>query len=228
MSTFTFGTLSIFWYFVLLLVAEYFCTVVLLLLLKYKTWVLLAPLEILVSLTQMVLLVCRLVFSRSPAGESFSQGLRYHVNSEILGRGFCFYPLKISEIIMSLIQRNRAKCFSQVNALHFRTVQMNVQQKKTVLLWGCDENIWSTTQVCSSTFMYCKKRDEMKTNGWRGGNSCSVKSACVKVKNTKMWQAGKLTVAHQLTTRSLSNDEVLRPVSQVLEVKRDPILEVKG
>lgn len=41
-------------------------------------------------------------------------------------------------------------------------------------------------------------------------------------------EAGGLTVAHQFSSRSLSNNKVLRPVSEVLQVKRDPILEVKG
>lgn len=44
----------------------------------------------------------------------------------------------------------------------------------------------------------------------------------------KFGKAEELTVAHQFTTRSLSNNEVLRPVSQVLQVKWDPILEVRG
>lgn len=37
-----------------------------------------------------------------------------------------------------------------------------------------------------------------------------------------------LTIAHQLPTRSLCYDEVLRPVSEVLQVKWDSILGVKG
>ncbi|KAG7220572.1 hypothetical protein INR49_018009 [Caranx melampygus] len=41
-------------------------------------------------------------------------------------------------------------------------------------------------------------------------------------------RADELTVAHQFTTRSLGHDEVLGPVSQVLQVKWDPILRVKG
>lgn len=37
-----------------------------------------------------------------------------------------------------------------------------------------------------------------------------------------------LTIAHQFPTWSLSDDEVLRPVSEVLQVKWDSILNIRG